>query len=419
MNIHHILSVSHFLLRRVFSKRRFASFLPAVILGLWATTFITEAAPNLVLIAPGFAYVDEVVLVDGRQSLGVSKMPQPNGVPSVTIDFGDGFTANLLASGHVYRAPGTYTITLTANDISGAAAVTQRPIVVSAVPSATVSTIQLLSDTGNANTNATNLQSAINLAAMSNSSEQEIVLPAGAVFAGPIVLPAPVGDRYITIRSGSLSSLPASGNRVGPNQGSLMPTITAPSSTSATLGAMWTTNPAPAVPPHHYRIQGIHFRKNDETKYSQVLLGIGDFNAVQNRLTMLPHHFIVERCWFDGGASDTSQTNSGVRIAADYVSVVDSYSGEFRLIGSGVDTAAIAIGKGRGPYAFVNNTLIAGSENFFVGGQAAEINRAAISNATTSSATLANVSNLEVDQNIALPVGGIYGPGQSTIVRSI
>lgn len=402
----------------------------------------TKGGMTLSVTAPKSADKDEVVLVDVRRSTGVSRKPQSDGTASVVIEFGDGFTCNLLACGHAYRRAGTFTITVNARNGRGESAIPVAvAIIVSEIPEATglntenTSTQNLIDMTdprgnsiyhisstryGDAPGNAAKLQNAIIRAAANNRyAEQEIVLPAGAVFAGPIALPAPVGDKYITIRSSNLGSLPASGNRVGPNHGSLMPTITAPSSTNATLAAMWTTTPAPAVPPHHYRLQGIHFRKDDETKYSAMLLSLGDLNWGQNRLTMLPHHFIVERCWFDGGASDTSQTNSGVRIAADYVSVVDSYSGEFRLIGSGVDTAAIHLAKGRGPYAIVNNTLIAGSENFFVGGQSAEINQATLSNATTVSATLSNVTNLEVDQNIALPVGGIYSPGQSTIVRSI
>jgi hypothetical protein len=134
---------------------------------------------------------------------------------------------------------------------------------------------------------------------------------------------------------------------------------------------------------------------------------------------MLPYNFIVDRCWFDGGG-DSSEVNSGIRIAADYVSVVDSYIAEFRRIGVGVDATAISVYKGRGPYAFINNTMVATTENFFLGGAtAAEINTGTVSNPTTTSATLSSVTNLEVDQNIALKTGGSYNARNSTIVRSI
>jgi hypothetical protein len=180
-------------------------------------------------------------------------------------------------------------------------------------------------------------------------------------------------------------------------------------------------SPAPASPPHHYRFQGIHLRKDDETKRSSALMNIGTdiSGGGQNTLAKTPHHFIVERCWFDGGASDRSELTNGLRVYASAVSVMDSYLGDFRLVGSGVDTAAISLTVGQGPYAFNNNTMVATSENFSMAGGSAETNGGTVSNATTTSCTLSSVTNLELDQNLALQVGGSYGPTQSTVVRSI
>ena len=378
-----------------------------------------KAAPTAGLTAPAIAAVNEVVLVDARGSTGVSKLPQSDSRPSVIVDFGDGFNCNLLACGHAYRAAGIYTITVTVADVLGATSTTQSIITVSAIPAASGSAVQVVLDSGSASINGTNLQNAVNLAASRNSVEQEIVLPAGAVFAGPIYLPTPVGNKYITIRSASLGSL-TDGYRVNPGNGSLMPTITAPSSTTAVLPAVGTTVPAPASPPHHYRLQGIHLRKDDESKRSAMLMNVGtDSGNGQTQISQLVHHFIIERCWFDGGASITSQVTNGLRIYGNYVSVLDSYLGEFRLIGTGVDTAAISLTYGQGPYAFWNNTMVATSENFCMAGGPAERNTGTVSNATSSSATLSTVKNLELDQNIALKVGGAYGPDQTTIIRSI
>ena len=383
------------------------------------TLVVNAVTPTVSINAPATAFVDEVILVDGRQSTGLSRSPQADGRPSVIMDFGDGFTANLLASGHAYRIPGTYTITLTLRGTAGETISLQRTVVISPIPAATSGNVQVLTNANNAVLNATNLQNAINLAASRNLVEQEIVLPAGAVFAGPIYLPAPAGGKYITIRSASLASM-AVGTRVGPSSGSLMPVLTSPSATTAVLPALGTVTPAPAIAPNHYRIQGIHFQKNDETKRSATLMNIGtDSGGGQTQLSKIPHHFIVERCWFDGGASDTSQMTNGLRIYGNSVSVLDSYFGEIRLIGTGVDAAAISLSSGQGPYAFWNNTMIATSENFNIAGGPTELNSATISNATTSSATLSNVTNLEVDENMALPVGGSYNARQSTIVRSI
>src|SRR6185369_4515204 len=72
---------------------------------------VNAVTPTVSISAPATAFVDEVILVDGRQSTGSSRSPQADGKPSVIMDFGDGFSANLLASGHAYRVPGTYTIT--------------------------------------------------------------------------------------------------------------------------------------------------------------------------------------------------------------------------------------------------------------------------------------------------------------------
>ncbi|MCM3902071.1 MAG: YdcF family protein, partial [Pyrinomonadaceae bacterium] len=230
-------------------------------------TGTSQSGLTLSVAAPVSAYTDEVVLIDARKSIGVPKKPQLDGTPSVTIDFGDGYTCNLLASGHAYRQAGTYTITVTAKSGSGsAAAPVTTTIQVSDIPAASglnvsngpgQNVIDMTNARGNpsyyipesgygsAIANAAKLQAAIKRAAANNhTAEQEIVLPAGAVFGGPITLPTPAGSKYITIRSGSLSSLPA-GNRVGPGHGNLMPVITAPSSTTHVLAALDTTRPAP------------------------------------------------------------------------------------------------------------------------------------------------------------------------------
>ena len=374
------------------------------------------------LLAPSTANVDEVVLIDARGAAGISPAPQSDGSPSLVLDFGDGYTANLPASGHTYRTPGTYTIKIEGKDRAGQTVVSEvRKITISDLPAATGANLRLLKDTGNAKTNAVNLQRAIDQAARSNREEQEIVLPVSAVFAGPIVLTTPSGsaggNKYITIKSAGLSSLPR-GNRVGPADARLMPTITAPSSTNETQSALWTPNPAPAVPSHHYRLQGLHFRKDVDNRYAQALVSLGDINAIQDKVSKLPGYFIVDRCYFNGG-SPKSRTKDGLRINADYTSVLDSYLAPFQ-IAVGPDAVALSIGKGRGPWAIWNSYLEATSENFFIGGGGtAESWSATISNATTTACTLSSTKGLEADMNIALPVDGKFGPDQSTVIRSI
>ena len=375
------------------------------------------------LAAPAIAYVDEVVLIDARRAKGISPLPQADGLPSVELDFGDGFTANILASGHAYRRAGTYTIRVTGKDDSGRSVVNEaRTINVVTIPAAVAANVHFIKDTGNPKANGATLQRAIDQAARSNTTESEIVLPANAVFAGPIVLTTPTGAtssrKYITIRSASLTSLPPPGDRVDPGDVTLMPTITAPSSTNETQSAMWTPNPAPAIPSHHYRLQGLHFKKDVDDRYAQALVSLGDINKVQDKLSELPSFFIIDRCYFNGGSAK-SKTKDGLRINADYVSVVDSYLAPFQIV-VGPDATAISIGKGRGPWAVWNSFMEATSENFFIGGGGvAESWSGNVSDATTTGCTVSTTTGLEVDMNIALPVRGKFGPDQTTVVRSV
>jgi hypothetical protein len=398
---------------------------------------VAQSAAGLSLSAPSTSYVDEVVLIDARLSTGLSKSLQSDGSPSVIIDFGDGFSANMLATGHAYRQAGTYTITLTGKASNGDTSTTTAQITVSDISAATglntndgdgQNIIDMTNASGNAayyiapasypdaSGNATKLQAAIDHAKTKNTVEQEIVLPAGAVFAGPITMPEPAGSKYITIRSANISNL-IPGKRIFPaGDSGNMPTITAPSSTDVTMPALRTPSTAPTSPSHHYRVQGLHMKKDDELRFSQVLVAVGaqyDLDAVSK----IAHHFIIDRCWVDGGTQDNAYGKDGMRITSNYVSVVDSYFSEFKIV-SGADATAISVGVGQGPYAFWNNTMVAGTENFYFGGGSI-VSRGTVSNPTTSSATLSSVADLELDQNIAFKVGGIYSVTQSTIVRSI
>ena len=360
------------------------------------------------------AFVNEVVLVDIRASTGIHTAKQSNGSESVRIQYGDGLECNLRACTHVYSTTGTYTITVTATNSAGATIDSSHQITISEIPTATGGAVQNLTDSGNAATNKTNLQNAINAAAAANSVEQEIRLNGNwsTVINGSIVLTRPTGNKYITIIWTGLSS--TRNKRISPANLANAPTIQSPSSIDVTAAALWTPNPATADPSHHYRLIGLQFEKNSSAQ-SQVLVSLGDANSIQNTLAEQPHHFIIERCYFTGGVGTS---NLGLRVAADYVTVVDSYFDNFK-VSTGVDAVAIGPQKGRGYWAFNNNFLEASSENFFVGGAVLEGFTGTISNPTITSATLSSVSNLSVDDNIALPIAGAYSAKYSTIVRSI
>src|SRR5688572_30578693 len=112
--------------------------------------------------------------------------------------------------------------------------------------------VDTLVDSGNANTNALNLQAAVDNA-LSRPGETRIVLPAAATFCRTggttITLKKKTLDNaYCTIESSALSSLPA-GRRVGPGNASSMPNILTPGSN---LSAIRTVDGA-----HHYRLRGL------------------------------------------------------------------------------------------------------------------------------------------------------------------
>lgn len=392
--------------------------LAAIIVTLF--TYLTmggfsPATPTPSITLPLTAFTGEVVLIDARASTNVSTSPQSDGSPSARIDFGDGLGCELLACGHAYLTAGTYVVTLTGKGSNGETANASRQIVVSDIPAGTT---QTLTDSGNATTNASNLQAAINTAAAANTAERTITMPSGFVAAGPIEMPVPIAGKYITLAWASLAT-PAN-SRVAAAGMANAPTITAPSSGGTTSPALRTPATAPSSPPHHYRIQGIHFRKDDETKPLQSLLSLGtDSGGGQTTVAKIAHHFIVERCWFDGGSSSTSQVTNGIRVYADYVTIKDSLIAEFRLIGAGVDAAAISLSAGQGPYAFWNNTMVATSENFNIaGGPTAQLT-ATVTNGTTTSATLSTTAGLAVDADIAFTVGGLYNSLNTSVVRTI
>src|SRR5262249_50213717 len=138
-----------------------------------------QAGMGLAIAAPVSAYTNEVVLIDARKSTGVPKKPQNDGTTSITNDFSDGFTCNLLACVHAYRKAGSYTITFSAKNNGAAGVPVTTSISVSDIPASPA--VIDMSASGNAAfyiapasyqnaaANAKKLQSAINLVATRNT----------------------------------------------------------------------------------------------------------------------------------------------------------------------------------------------------------------------------------------------------------
>ncbi len=399
---------------------------------------------------PSSGFIDEPQMIDARGSTDVCALPQADGTPSVVIDFGDGDSQELLAGGHLWRTAGIKTVTLTVKSCSGVTASTTAQITIRAIPDATGLNTQdavgqnlidmtnaagnpayyiAPSSYGDGAGNRLRLQAAIDHAAAHNdAAEQEIIVPANAEIHGDIRLVAVAGNRYITIRSSALGELPHL-RRVAPSDSALMPHIRAQLAGNYSARTI-TSAPGTADQVRYYRLQGLHLAKDAESNPSQMLVvlgenignsGFGDQGGdpIVSTHDRMPNHFILDRAFVDGGASPLSESHGGVRIFASHVAIVDSYLAEFK-IQAGIDSVAVTVSIGSGPYAFQNNVFVASSENFFFGGGGAALyNEATVSNATTSSATLSNVTNLLVDENIGFVVGGGFTVASSTIVRSI
>ena len=391
----------------------------------------SESSPTASLSLPTTAMTDEAVVVDARASTNVCPRPQEDGPPSVEVTYGDGqgLKTEVLASGYAWTSPGTYTVSVTVKNCSGTSASTSAQITVSNIAAASGGTtitdsclaggtgnnVQTLVDQGSASANRTCLQNAINRAAQRNASEQEIIL-ALATYDGEITATVPngagSGNKYITIKSPNLSNLPAN-KRVGSSDAANMPTIQA--KVAGGFSAVALTVP---VSSHHYRFQGLHFKRDATTSAISRAIFIGDGSTK----TTQPSNIIFDRLWVDAGPAPSSNDTQNVRVGIDtigkYITIKDSYLGNYVLRGTGVDTSAISLSSGEGPFAIINNTLVAGSENLSASGGAIA-RTATLSTATLTSATLSNTTDMEVDQPISFKVNGSHHPQWTSIIRSI
>jgi hypothetical protein len=363
------------------------------------------------------AVVGEAVLVDARNSTNISKRPQDDGTPSFSIDFGDGFTAELMATAHAYMTPGSYIITFTGKNASGVQVTAQTNITVSAITAATGPNTQVLTDSGNAATNKTNLQNAINTAAANNTSaEQEIRLSGtwSTGINGTIILTPPAGNKWITIKWTGL--IVPHMKRVKPSDFVGAPTIL--SITSANGAAISTTlNANP--PAHHYNIVGIKTYRDVPGAYASIGVEFG--HTAESSRASLPHHIILDRCFLfsDQANIPTEYSKDGMNIVANYITVKDCYVGDF-IRDTGADSTGISISGGQGPVCIWNTEMIAGGENFSANNSTTFLrNTGTVSSPTTTSCTLSSVTNLAVDDQIAFYVNGGRGGAFSTIVRSI
>ena len=186
-----------------------------------------------------------------------------------------------------------------------------------------------------------------------------IVLPEGATFVGPIVLPFKAGGSgtdadYITIRTSDLSSISGEGERIKPTlHARALPKIVAPNEKAAV-----STEPRA----HHYKFVGVEFLPAANASYVHNLIDLGSSDYTST--SQFPHHLIFDRCYVH--STGLNRARRGFALNSAETSIINSYVSGFA--GAGDETQAIAVWNGSGPFHIVNNYLEAAGEVMMIGG---------------------------------------------------
>jgi len=195
------------------------------------------------------------------------------------------------------------------------------------------------------------LQAAINAAQLGDT----IVVQAGVIFTGGFVLPAKSGSGEIVIQSSRLKELPE-GVRVNPSQSALFAKLQSD------------TNAEPVVRTeagaHHYRFHGIEFSTTTAKVRIYDLVRFGEGRHKQKTLDVVPHHFVIDRCYVHG--FDTQDVQRGVTLNSGESTVTNSYISDIHS--EGTEAQAISVWNGPGPFHIINNYLEAAGENIMIGG---------------------------------------------------
>jgi PKD repeat protein len=273
------------------------------------------------------------------------------GVDNIEWNWGDGDrTTNLLSATHAFLMPGTYSLTLKVTNANGQTSSSAATVYVSGKASPTriinVSTIPEL------------------LAAYNSATGGEhIVIPAGTILNGEIVLPAREFNDYVTIRSSA--SMPDVTTRVSANERGLV-TIRG---TYGNAVPLIIRNGASKI-----RLEGLKF----EPKYipdtsgpsTYYLVQIGEV-FTQTDVSQNPSKIVLEHCVVnppDDVSVVHAVLNDGYK-----VSIISSWLGNIRTFGS-QDSQAVASFDGRGAHVYNNTFFEATAENVMYGGVVPKIN---------------------------------------------
>lgn len=182
----------------------------------------------------------------------------------------------------------------------------------------------------------------------------ELVLPAGAVYAGNFELKPKSGSGWIVVRSSGLANLPPLGQRV------------VPARDAAFMARIETASSAPAISAQSgagfWRFIGVEvgIASGNDTVYNLVELGDGS----QTSASDLPHDVVLDRCWIHG--NDTGNARRGVALNGDGIGIVGCDVDDFHEVGA--DSQALAGWNGGGPFTIVNDYLEGAGETVIFGG---------------------------------------------------
>jgi len=223
---------------------------------------------------------------------------------------------------------------------------------------------------GPVNRDYTDLQSAI----LAASPGTIILLDANVIFNGGFQLPDKgASEDWIILMSSRMDLLPADEVRLNPF--TTTGDVELPTQRDA-LAKIVTTNLS-GIPcfvtqakAHHYRLVGLEIAADESVLNSYGLVNLGDASGAQNSINLVPHHFVIDRCYIHGHVQ-ADIMKYGVRLDCSNAAIIDSYLSDFHSVG--FDAQAIAGINGPGPFKILNNYLEASGENILFGGAAPAI----------------------------------------------